>query len=59
MLYEQANEDGGRSELKVLNTFFIFLREKESKVVCAMCKQAHAFVCEGLVVVVVVVSHAQ
>lgn len=59
VLYEQASEDAESSEVKVLNTlFFIFPREKESEGVRAMCKQAHAFVCEGLVVVVVV-SHAQ
>lgn len=43
--------------MKVLNILVIFPREKENEGVCAMCKQAHAFVCEGLVVVVV--SHAQ
>lgn len=54
MLHEQANEDGGRSGVKVLNSLFIFPREKESEGVCAVYKQAHAFVCVGLVV-----SHVQ
>lgn len=58
VLYEQANEDAESSEMKLFFFFFIFPREKESEGVRAMCKQAHAFVCEGLVVVVVV-SHAQ
>lgn len=44
--------------MKVLSTVFIFPREKESEGVCAVCRQARAFVCEGLVLVLVV-SHAQ